>query len=265
VSEAATRMVLNLQSQGVEGASWILLSHALGCDLSMYQEVAADLASEFHVLAYDHRDHGASQKSPGAYGISDLADDAADLIRAKCAGQPVIFVGVSMGGMTAQALAARHPSLVRGIVVANSAQHYSAEGKALWQTRIDTVRAGGMAAISDGAMQRWFTPEFFAAHPDRVARAKQVLEACDAKAYERACQAVAALDTRKSNASIRCPALVLSGEHDLATPPALSDDIAAAMQASAFVKRASLATSHFSPIEQPHAFAQLVRDFARSL
>lgn len=88
-----------------------------------------------------------------------LADDAAGLIREQAAG-PVHFVGLSMGGMTAQALAASQPQLLKSIVIANAASWYDDAAKALWQARVQTVLAQGVAAIADGAMQRWFTPEF---------------------------------------------------------------------------------------------------------
>jgi len=88
----------------------VVLSHALGCDLSMWDGVAAQLSRAHTVLRYDHRNHGASEVLPGELRIETLAQDAAELIRREAGGEPVHFVGLSMGGMTAQALAVRHPS-----------------------------------------------------------------------------------------------------------------------------------------------------------
>ncbi|MGH8858888.1 MAG: alpha/beta fold hydrolase, partial [Polaromonas sp.] len=58
----------------------VVLSHALGCDLSMWDGVAALLASRYTVLRYDHRGHGQSDAPPGPYTLAVLADDAAQLI-----------------------------------------------------------------------------------------------------------------------------------------------------------------------------------------
>ena len=142
----------------------LVLSHALGCDLQMWDGVAQALQDRFTVVRYDHRGHGRSPAIGEAFDMNDLADDAAGVIEALDQG-PVHFVGLSMGGMTAQALAARHPALVRSITIANSASYYDEAARAGWQARIATVRAQGVAAIADGAMQRWFTPAF---HEDRA-------------------------------------------------------------------------------------------------
>jgi len=242
----------------------VVLSHALGCDLGMWDAVAAALQGRHTVLRYDHRGHGRSPAAPGAFTMDDLADDAAELIARQGVG-PVHFVGLSMGGMTAQALGARHPALVRSLVVANSASRYDADARAGWQARIDTVQARGMAAIAEGAMQRWFTPEFRADEKvgrARVAALRAVLEATAPAPYAAACAAVAGIELDEGNARIRCPALVIAGSRDEATPPALSQAIAARI---AGARLQSLDAAHLSAVEQPEAFARLLTGFWQAL
>src|SRR5687768_11707129 len=146
---------LNFAKQG-RGPT-IVLSHALGCDLTMWDETAAQLAPGYTVLRYDHRCHGNSEVVPGPCSIEDMADDAAALIAEQVDG-PVHFIGLSMGGMVAQQIAVRHPDLIASIVVANSSSYYDDAARGMWRARIDTVLSQGMAAIADGAIQRWFTP-----------------------------------------------------------------------------------------------------------
>src|SRR5260370_17114554 len=86
----------------------IVLSHALGCDLTMWDELAQCLQQRFTVLRYDHRGHGRSPALAGPFSMDDLADDAAQFIAHNASG-PAHFAGLSMGGTTSQALAARHP------------------------------------------------------------------------------------------------------------------------------------------------------------
>jgi 3-oxoadipate enol-lactonase len=226
----------------------------------MWDGVAAALRARYTVLRYDHRGHGRSPATAGAFSIDDLAGDAAALIRAQ-GGGPVHFVGLSMGGMVAQALGARQPALLRSLVVANSASHYDAAARAAWQQRIATVEAQGMAAIAEGAMQRWFTPAFRSdagVGRERVATLRAVLEATSPRPYAEACAAVAAIDLAAGNARIACPTLIIAGQRDEATPPALSQDIAAQIPGA---QLRHIDAAHLSAVEQPDAFAALLMDF----
>ena len=243
----------------------VVLSHALGCDLGMWGGVADILQARYTVLRYDQRGHGQSEAPPGSYTMDLLAEDAADLIRAQAPGA-VHFVGLSMGGMVAQALAASQPQLLKSLVIANATNYYDEAARALWQARISTVAAQGVAAIADAAMQRWFTPEFRADQAcggaARVAALRGQLEKTDAAAYAASCEAVAAIDFRASNAAVTCPALVIAGTRDEATPLAMSQAIADSI---AGAQLRTLEAAHLSAVERPEAFARLVDNFCTAL
>ena len=240
----------------------VVLSHALGCDLTMWDAVATVLRDHYTVLSYDHRGHGRSPDLGTDYGIDALAEDAATLIRSQAGAEPVHFVGLSMGAMTAQALGARHPKLVRSLVIANAASHYESAARALWQTRIDMVRSQGIGAVTEGAMQRWFSPEFRAdtagGGAARVAALRLVLESTAPGPYAAACAAVAGIDLAAGNRLIDCPTLVIAGAKDEATPPALSDAIVSQIPGA---RLASLPAAHLSAVECPEAFAALLMQF----
>lgn len=243
----------------------VVLSHALGCELGMWDGVAALLASQYTVLRYDHRGHGQSPAPAGPYTLDMLADDAAQLIGGHSQ-QPVHFVGLSMGGMTAQALSARHPELLQSITIANSASHYDEAAKAMWQARVKTVLEQGVSAISDGAMQRWFTPEFradvAAGGAAQVATLRARLEKTDAPAYAASCDAVSNIDFRASNQRITLPTLVIGGTRDEATPMAQSQAIVDAIKGSTLE---TLNAAHLSAVEQPEAFTKLLTAFFASV
>jgi 3-oxoadipate enol-lactonase len=251
--------VLNWVKEGT--GPTVVLSHGLGCTLAMWDEVVALLKSDYTLLRYDHRGHGQSEVPPGPYTIEQLADDAAALVAAQTSGS-VHFVGLSMGGMTAQALAATYPQHVKSIVIANSASWYEESAQALWQTRIATVRANGVAAIADGALPRWFTAAFLAdaAGASRIARTRADLERTDSAGYVACCEAIAGMDLRASNARIACPTLVIAGARDEATPPALSEKMVAMIPGA---RLRSIDAAHLSAVEQPQAFAALVREFLK--
>ena len=253
------KLKLNFIRQGK--GPMVVLSHALGCDLGMWDGVAALLASHYTVLRYDHRGHGQSPAPAGPYTLDMLADDAAQLIREHSQDR-VHFVGLSMGGMTAQALASKHPQLLASITIANSAGYYDEAARAMWQARVKTVLEQGVSAISDGAMQRWFTPEFRAdvasGGAGQVANLRARLEKTSAPAYAASCDAVSNIDFRASNQQIVCPTLVIGGTRDEATPLAQSQAIADAINGS---ELRTIDAAHLSAVEQPQAFVELLTDF----
>ena len=243
----------------------VVLSHGLGCTLGMWDGVVALLKSDYTLLRYDHRGHGKSEVLAGPCTLELLADDADALIAAQTSGV-VHFVGLSMGGMTGQVLAAIRPQRVKSLVIANSASWYDDAARAMWQARIDTVQAHGVAAIAEASMPRWFTAAFLANTADpagaaRIAQTRADLESTNAAAYVACCEAIAVMDLRASNGRIACPTLVIAGTQDEATPPALSDKIVASVSGA---QLRSIDAAHLSAVEQPQAFAALVREFLKA-
>lgn len=243
----------------------VVLSHALGCSLHMWDDVAAALQDHYTVVRYDHRGHGLSETRQTPFSIDDMADDTAALIE-EVVGEPAHFVGLSMGGMVAQSMGARYPQWVKSLVIANSAQHYDETAQSLWKTRVQSVRSHGVASISEGAMQRWFTPAFRAdllhGGAARVLSLKAELEQCKPAAYAASCEAIANIDFRQSNLRISCPTLVIAGDKDEATPTALSVAINQAITGS---QLRSIDAAHLSAVEQPAQFARLLTDFWKTI
>lgn len=236
----------------------VVLSHPLGMDRRMWDAIAPALAAGHAVLRYDHRAHGASGVPPGPYAMDDLVEDAARLVRDWGRG-PVAWIGLSMGGMVGQGLAARHPDLVSRLVIANSSAYYPAAAREAWAQRIATVERDGLAAIADTVMARYFSAAWRAANPSGEAEARRTLLASDPAGYVACCHAVAGVDWREALPRIRCPALVIAGALDQGAPVAMSEDIARAIPGArlAVIPEAS----HISAVEAPEAFLDLVHPF----
>lgn len=240
----------------------IVLSHAIGCDLTMWDGLANALAEDCRVIAYDHRGHGSSEAPAGAYSMADLADDAAALLRELDTG-PVVWVGISMGGMAGQELALRHPSLVRALVLANTTSSYPDAAREAWQQRIATVQAQGIEAIADAVMGRYFHDGFRAAHAATVARFRRRVVGTDVVGYAGCCSAVGNVDTTARLGDIKAPTLVIAGELDQGTPVEMSRTLADGIAGARLeiLKDAS----HLSYVEQPQAFTEAVRTFVAGL
>ena len=246
---------LRVAVQGATDGAPIVMAHALGLDLHMWDDFAATLASTHPVLRYDHRAHGGSSVLAGPYAMDDLVDDAARLIREWGRG-PVVWIGLSMGGMVGQGLAIRHPELVKALVLANTTSQYPPEAQASWAQRIATVEAKGMVAIADAVMERYFHAGHRAAQPAEVERFRQSVLRSDPKGYVACCHAVAAVDWLDQLATISCPTLVIAGAHDLGAPVAMSEAMAARIPGATLVVVEGAA--HMSVAEQPAAFGSAV-------
>jgi 3-oxoadipate enol-lactonase len=241
----------------------IVLSHALGLDAMMWDALANLLAADHRVITYDHRGHGASDCPAGPYSIAELADDAARVVEQAAGGESVVFVGLSMGGMVGQQLALTRPDLVQALVLANTSSGYPVAARAVWDERIATIAAKGLEAVADATMQRWFHEGYRAAKAAAVARARRRVVSQNPVGYLASCAAIRDLDLSDQIHAIRQPTLVIAGELDIGTPPAMSELIAQRIEGAQLVllKRAS----HLSVLEQPVAFASAVRDFIAGL
>lgn len=246
---------LRVALQGAEAGTPVVMAHALGLDLGMWDALAAELAPRHPVLRYDHRGQGGSAAVRAPFGLDDLVADAARVVREWGRG-PVVFIGLSMGGFVAQGLALRHPELVRALVLANTAATQSAEGRAALAERARGVRAGGMAPLLDATMARWITPAGHARLPGVLAGLRATLARADAEGYALTCEALAGLDWLTRLGGLRCPTLVISGERDTGTTPAMGQQIADAVPGAHHVVLADAA--HLSVLEQPRAFADAV-------
>lgn len=236
----------------------VVLSHAIGTDLMMWDGLANLLAADCRVIAYDHRGHGSSDTAEGLYSMADLADDAARLLRELDTG-PVVWVGLSMGGMVGQELALRHPGLVRALVLANTTSAYPDAARQAWQQRIATVRGEGIEAIADAVMGRYFHDDFRNAQAATVARFRQRLVSTDAPGYVGCCHAVGTVDTTARLGTIKAPTLVIAGELDQGTPLSMAQTLVDGIAGSRLAVIAQ--ASHISAVEQPQAFAGLVSGF----
>ena len=210
------------------------------------------------MLRYDQRGHGGSAVPGGPYALGDLVDDAARVIREWGCG-PVVFVGLSLGGMVGQGLAIRHPGLVKALVLANTTSQYPPEAQAGWQQRIATVEQQGLPAIADMVMQRYFHEGFRAAHPETVGAARATLLRTDPAGYVGACHAAKSVDWQSELPRIACPTLVIAGAHDVGAPPAMSQAIAQRIPGAQLVQFDD--ASHLSVAEQPAQFAQTLDAF----
>jgi 3-oxoadipate enol-lactonase len=201
----------------------VVLSNSLGSTHRMWDAQLADLEQRFRVVRYDTRGHGDSPVPFGPYLIDDLADDMVALLD-RMEVERAHIVGLSLGGMTAMKVAARNPERVdRLVLLCTGARLAPASG---WTDRAATVRTHGTAAVAAAVVERWFTPDYLAAHPEIHAESRAMIERTPAEGYAGCCEAIAVMDLRDDLPSIAASTLAIAGADDPATPPATLKEIA---------------------------------------
>jgi 3-oxoadipate enol-lactonase len=202
----------------------VLFSHSLGADGSMWAPQAEALAPTHRVILVDHLGHGRSPVPDGPYTLDEIAAGVL-AVADTLAIDRFAVVGLSLGGLVAQWLAINAPRRLTVAVAANTGARIGSPES--WGDRIAAVRSGGMASIRDSVLARWFAPGFADAEPERFAAVAEVFSAIEPEGYIGCCAALAAADLRDQVASITTPTLVVGGSIDPATPPELSEWLAA--------------------------------------
>jgi len=243
----------------VEGEGpWVTMSHSLACDLHMWDPQIAVLTSKYKVLRYDTRGHGRSGAPGGEYTLDQLADDAKALLDALGI-QRTHWVGLSMGGMIGQTFALKYPGVFRSMVLADTTSRRAPDAAKLWGERIRIAQEKGMDALVEGTLARWLTEPYRNTRKDVVARIADGIRNTPAAGYIGCSQAISKIDLTARLKEIRCPALVVVGEQDTGTPPAMAREIHENLPGSEFKVIASAA--HLSNIEQAQTFNEAMTDF----
>ncbi len=234
----------------------LVLSNSIGTDHGLWAPQMPDLLAHFRVLRYDTRGHGASDAPNGDYSIELLARDVLAVTQA--AGiDKFAFCGLSLGGMTGQWLAANIPGHMTTLILANTSPLMAP--KANWDTRRQAVLTGGMAAVVDLAMSRFFTAATLASDEPYHHSVRNMLLATNPAGYTACCAAIRDMDQVAILKKIAVPTLIISGDFDVSTTWAGHGEVLAREILGA--KVVHLPAAHLSNIEKPHSFTAAMLDF----
>jgi len=221
----------------------------------MWDPQVPDLLSHFRILRYDMRGHGASEVTVGEYSIERLARDVLGLTDALGI-EKFAFCGLSIGGMIGQWLAANAGERLSHAVLANTSPRAGPEGM---EARRQAVLAGGMAAVVDAVMQRFFSAKTLASQNPRAVTGRRTLLGTDPVGYAGCCAAVRDMDQIDILRRIRVPTLIIVGDHDVSTPWDGHGEVLARQIKGARVVH--LPTAHLSNIERPRSFTAALLEF----
>jgi len=241
--------------QGPRGGRTLVLSNSLGTDLTAWDAVVARLPAGLHILRYDTRGHGLSGLPPSPWTIEDCADDLAGILDALGI-RAATVCGLSVGGLIAQSLASRRPDLVERLVLMDTAARIGTADA--WAERIHAVEEGGIEAIADRILERWFSARFLASAPE-VGLWRAMLARTSGAGYVHLCAAIRDADLSAATRRLTLPTLAIAGDEDGATPPETVAATAALIAGARFERLSGV--GHLPPVETPETTAALLEGF----
>lgn len=247
---------LHYTDEGDPAGPPIVFSNSLGTDLRLWDKIVPTLPAGLRIIRYDKRGHGLSSCPPAPYSMGALVGDAERLMD-RLGVRDALFVGLSIGGMIAQGLSVKRADLVRAVVISNSGAKIGT--KEMWDERIAAVKAGGIEALADAVMTRWFAPEFH--KTDEFSAWRNMLTRTPDEGYAGCSAAISGTDFYTPTSGLRIPALGIAGSEDGSTPPDLVRETIDLIPGSRFalIRKAG----HLPCVEQPEEYAAILNDFIK--
>ncbi len=240
----------------------MVMIHGMGGDRTVWDPLAAKLSDRFRLIRPDILGHGRSRQSapPAPWQFSQFARQVAELLTHLDIDSAVI-VGFSLGGMIAQAVAIEYPTRTKALVIVSSVCNRTAEEQESIERRVEQVSAGGPAAVVDGALQRWFSPEFAARHPDVIDDWRGRTLANDPRNYALVYRLYADTDRQLLDrlAGIAAPTLILTGDRDQGQTPRMAGEMARRIKGSEVAILPGV--PHMLPIEAPDSLSASITGF----
>lgn len=245
---AANGVELFHEIDGPADAPVIAFSNSLAARTDMWTPQVAALSDRYRCVRYETRGHGRSPVVDRPATIDDLANDLAGLLDALGIATAHI-VGLSLGGMTAQAMGILHPGRVRSLSLLATAACLPPPSN--WQERMELARREGMAPIAALVMNRWFTEPFHQSSPQVVAPIREGVLKTDPRGYAVCAGVLRDMDLRPRLSAVTAPTLIMVGSQDHGTPPALAEEIRGLIPHADMVVIARAA--HMLTLERPDA------------
>jgi 3-oxoadipate enol-lactonase len=235
----------------------LVLLHSLLSDRASFDAIVAELSKRFRVVVPELPGFGRSEAVSG--GLAGVADRMAEAMNELADSEDVIVLGNGYGGFVALQMAIRHPDIAARLILADCGAAFSEAGREAFRNMAAVTRARGLSAITDVAMRRLFAPEFQQANPDLMRERREAFLKTDPDVLCAACEALAGLDLRPQLDQVKIPVLVVVGEHDEATPPPMSQELAAALPQARL--KIIPGCAHVPQLQAPQAFLEAIGDF----
>ena len=245
---------------GPADAPPVVLVHGLGLNRHMWRGQIDALADRFRVITYDLFGHGETPPQGASPSLTTFSEQVRALLDHLGISSAAV-AGFSLGGMIVRRLAMDHAERVRALAILHSAYARSAAARQAVQDRVHQARRDGPEATVANALDRWFSPDYRAQHPEVMAQVRTWILANDRQVYPGNYQVlVDGVDELVApRPAIACPTLVMTGDEDFGNSPEMSHAIAAEIAGSRLVILEGL--RHMAMVEAPERFNRELLSF----
>jgi 3-oxoadipate enol-lactonase len=237
----------------------LILFHSLLSDRASFERIVPKLSESFRVIVPELPGFG--QSKPVSGGLAAVAKRMGDAVRDCAGGEETIVLGNGYGGFVALQMAIDHPEIATRLVLADCGAAFSEPGRQAFRNMAAAAGAKDLSAITDVAMRRLFAPEFQERNPELMRDRREAFLRTDSNVFQEACEALAGLDLRPRLSQVKVPVLVLVGEHDEATPPPMSHELAAGLPNARLTVLPGCA--HVPQLQSPELFLGAIEGFLR--
>lgn len=251
-------IALNYRIDGPDDGAPVVFVNSLGTDYRLWDKLLPLLPSGLRCIRYDKRGHGLSECPTAPYSMGGLVTDLERLLD-DLGVRDAVIVGCSIGGLIAQGLAVKRLDQVRAMVLSNTGAKIGTQQ--MWEDRIAVIEKGGIEALADTVMERWFSKDFRATAELKAWR--NMLVRTPAAGYIGCSHAIAGTDFYTTTASLTLPTLAIAGSEDGSTPPDLVRETGALVKGSRF--ELIRGAGHLPMVEKQEKFAEVLTTFLEEI
>lgn len=203
----------------------LFLIHGIGAARDTWRFVLPELEKHFTVVTYDLRGHGSSPAGNEKFSLDELVADL-ERVREKTGFEQAHFSGHSLGGMIGPAYVRAFPERVLSLGLLSTAAFRTTEDSQNVLAVVNAMESKGVAQILETLVDRWYTDDFIASHPEVIDRRLEQVINTDEQIFLNVFRIYAETEMSPWLHEITAPSLVLTGENDGGCNPRLNKQIA---------------------------------------